>query len=473
MTSAHLFAYIFLRFVVHVAIGNSMSCFEVGPYLKEETGLGAEKFWGSKTQGVEHCMKLCVRQAQCQSINYDLTSKFCELNKTLRNGGQTKSSTNLYSGFKSWPKTFDQHCSSRPCKENEVCIPKTLLTSSADSSGCGHACILFGNSVCPMPTAGTFVGRKVGSVNVVTCPKGKTGGGQATCEADLKWSSQIPGCVDIYNHSCSDNILCSKIGAKCTTEGKCQCVHSMYNETTSQCQPVLRLDGGSEQNDTVDGFLQFYDENEWKAVCKKHWNWKATSVACRHIRSDLIYGGTFHTYWKGGTASTLKKIKFRDIDCTGNEEFLQDCKNGEEKDCDRPELALTCFKYNVSEAANKPLALFESIHALQSEPVTIDSENMTGILAVKVNGRWGIVCKKGFDGKHVACKSLNPKWKSGSDEAFDISDLQENYLLYTQNVDCKGDETHLFYCENNGWNTHEPCSNGEIIRLECEPDLRR
>jgi hypothetical protein len=97
------FAYVFFQFLFNNINGESGHCFDASNYLVRETGLGARKFWGSKTLNVEHCMKLCVRQKQCKSINYDLESRMCELNKNFRNGKQRASDTNVYSEYRSWP----------------------------------------------------------------------------------------------------------------------------------------------------------------------------------------------------------------------------------------------------------------------------------------------------------------------------------------------------------------------------------
>jgi hypothetical protein len=99
----HGFACIFLHFLFTDASADSGHCFDASKYLVREIGLGVEKFWGSKTQNVEHCMKLCVRQKQCKSINFDLETGMCELNKKSRNGTQKVSKSNVYSEFRSWP----------------------------------------------------------------------------------------------------------------------------------------------------------------------------------------------------------------------------------------------------------------------------------------------------------------------------------------------------------------------------------
>jgi hypothetical protein len=45
---------------------------------------------------------------------------------------------------------------------------------------------------------GTFNGRNVGAVNIVKCPKGMSGGGNATCQSNLQWDKEIDTCVGEY-----------------------------------------------------------------------------------------------------------------------------------------------------------------------------------------------------------------------------------------------------------------------------------
>ncbi|XP_060574768.1 uncharacterized protein LOC132732376 [Ruditapes philippinarum] len=203
-------------------------------------GIGATKFWGAKTLSVEHCMKLCVRQSQCKSINFDLKTRMCELNNNLRHGTQKASDSNVYSEFQSWPPEVDEMCYSRPCKDNEVCIPKSLLMSSDDGK-CSYSCMQFSRPVCPLPKMGTFNGRTVGSVNIVKCPKGMKGGGSAECQQNLKWDKKINKCV----------------GFRFRNE----------NET----KKFVRAD------------LETNHDGEWKQVSSDNWNWNKTQVACRDL----------------------------------------------------------------------------------------------------------------------------------------------------------------------------------------------
>ncbi|XP_053379107.1 uncharacterized protein LOC123561933 [Mercenaria mercenaria] len=95
-----------------------------------------------------------------------------------------------------------------------------------------------GRPVCPLPKKGkkgVSNGRTVGSVNVVTCPQRWTGGGNAKCMKDLTWDKDIDECVEIHNHSCKNDTLCSEIGAECI-DGKCSCLSGyIYSNKTFMC----------------------------------------------------------------------------------------------------------------------------------------------------------------------------------------------------------------------------------------------
>jgi len=58
-----------------------------------------------------------------------------------------------------------------------------------------HAFNLYNYSgpVCPLPKA-LSGSRHVGSVNSVTCKPHEVGGGTATCQEDLTWTSEVKAC---------------------------------------------------------------------------------------------------------------------------------------------------------------------------------------------------------------------------------------------------------------------------------------
>lgn len=211
-------------------------CFNATEMVVEKIGLSDKQFWTGKSADLEQCVILCVRRKPCLSINYDSESHVCELNKGTRADTATKTGQYLmYSEYQSWPSSVDVNCFPRPCKDSEVCIPGSLADGSPD---CSYACMKAVRDVCPMPAFGISNGRTVGSVNVFRCAKGSTGGGSARCLDTKNWDNEIDTtCTPIYQHTCTDNTLCSQIRATCSTNSMCECVgdYLRWDDTLKEC----------------------------------------------------------------------------------------------------------------------------------------------------------------------------------------------------------------------------------------------
>ncbi|XP_071605732.1 putative DMBT1-like protein [Heliangelus exortis] len=121
--------------------------------------------------------------------------------------------------------------------------------------------------------------------------------------------------------------------------------------------------------------------------------------------------------------------------------------------------------------------------ALLAEPARAEEENQTGSSETKLrlvsgedqcsgrvevfhDGKWGTVCDDNFatESGNVVCKQL------GCGEV--VSVLDEAYFgpgtddILLSNVQCKGTESQLWDCENDGWSKHE-CVHDEDVSVIC------
>ena len=71
------------------------------------TYYGGDKFWSHSVSGFGTCAKLCMRMTKCESFNFDLSSRDCDLNSDLLENnphlGKSKRRS-VYSRIKDWPE---------------------------------------------------------------------------------------------------------------------------------------------------------------------------------------------------------------------------------------------------------------------------------------------------------------------------------------------------------------------------------
>ncbi|XP_060569325.1 scavenger receptor cysteine-rich domain superfamily protein-like [Ruditapes philippinarum] len=209
------------------------------------------------------------------------------------------------------------------------------------------------------------------------------------------------------------------------------------------------------------GYLEFFHNNEWRAVTHEDWDWRATKVACNSL--GFKFGGTFHKDWfdDENQQRLTKAYKLDNIACTGNEASLELCPNINPKDGNMDkEIALTCFDYDITVPGN----------------VELDSgPDRGGILVHIATGSgltttYGNVCGEGWSDREtkVVCRTMDPIWQRYG-ECKDNCGVTPKQPYQTNYIDCDGDEPHLFYCENRGWGYTTDCDASKLVKVECEP----
>lgn len=92
--------------MISILIANvqTKNCNDVTDFVKKNIGLIDSYIWNGKAQTIDNCARMCVARKPCQSINYDFTTKICELNSgTLENRTTKTGGTLVYSSFAWWP----------------------------------------------------------------------------------------------------------------------------------------------------------------------------------------------------------------------------------------------------------------------------------------------------------------------------------------------------------------------------------
>ncbi|KAL4240010.1 scavenger receptor [Mactra antiquata] len=465
---------------------------------------------------------MCVRRKPCRSITFDFKTQKCELNaKTKENTLTRYGESIVYSEFDWWPEDMDEHCFTRPCQDNEVCIPGIKLTKNGPAESCQYTCMLAGREVCPMPVGGVTAGRSVGDINIFECDHGFTGSDVAECLPNLQWNKTINRvCEVIYNHECSDVEICQPIDAICDNN-KCVCnadkqydvdrrmclippcpnppviegatITGVEGDTirTYQCEPTFQPKHGISSNGTITctsgtwsstdfecfgirltqnnvsvsipemtvGYLEVFTDGEWTNVCRDDWTWKATVVACRQLGYN--FGGSYHSDWydidNPNPTAGDNTYKFKDIVCTGDETSLEKCTH-DRNSCNDHNKDIVLSCFNINVAAG------------QYVNISGGDNIFSGQVWVNIGTINQPLCKQGWKSEttEVACKTINPEWSADDKDSTTINSQEP----FASEIDCDGTEPHLFFCRNQGWgyNDKSDCPSDSFITITCKLD---
>uniref|UniRef100_A0A803V6C6 Lysyl oxidase homolog n=1 Tax=Ficedula albicollis TaxID=59894 RepID=A0A803V6C6_FICAL len=212
-------------------------------------------------------------------------------------------------------------------------------------------------------------------------------------------------------------------------------------------QPLVRLKGGA---NTGEGRVEVLKNGEWGTVCDDNWNLVSASVVCRELGMGPIH--------------------LNEIDCTGFEKSVTDCKfNTESQGCNHEEdAAVRC---------NVPAMGFQN--QLRLSGGRNPYEGRVEVLAER-NGtlRWGTVCSHNWGTVEamVVCRQLGLGFASHAFQEtwYWHGDVSADDVVMS-GVKCSGTEMSLSHCRHDGAHVSCPRGGGRfgagVSCSETAPDL--
>ncbi|XP_056364661.1 lysyl oxidase homolog 2 isoform X3 [Oenanthe melanoleuca] len=239
--------------------------------------------------------------------------------------------------------------------------------------------------------------------------------------------------------------------------------HSGFRKAFRQEQPLVRLKGGA---NTGEGRVEVLKNGEWGTVCDDSWNLVSASVVCR----ELGFGSAREAITGARLGQGMGPIHLNEIDCTGFEKSVTDCKfNTESQGCNHEEdAAVRC---------NVPAMGFQN--QLRLSGGRTPYEGRVEVLAER-NGtlRWGTVCSHNWGTVEamVVCRQLGLGFASHAFQEtwYWHGDVSADDVVMS-GVKCSGTEMSLSHCRHDGARVSCPRGGGRfgagVSCSETAPDL--
>ncbi|XP_005530932.1 PREDICTED: lysyl oxidase homolog 2 [Pseudopodoces humilis] len=239
--------------------------------------------------------------------------------------------------------------------------------------------------------------------------------------------------------------------------------HNGFRKAFRQEQPLVRLKGGA---NTGEGRVEVLKNGEWGTVCDDNWNLVSASVVCR----ELGFGSAKEAITGARLGQGMGPIHLNEIDCTGFEKSVTDCKfNTESQGCNHEEdAAVRC---------NVPAMGFQN--QLRLSGGRNPYEGRVEVLAER-NGtlRWGTVCSHNWGTVEamVVCRQLGLGFASHAFQEtwYWHGDVSANDVVMS-GVKCSGTEMSLSHCRHDGAHVSCPRGGGRfgagVSCSETAPDL--
>ncbi|XP_072023192.1 scavenger receptor cysteine-rich domain-containing group B protein-like [Amphiura filiformis] len=198
--------------------------------------------------------------------------------------------------------------------------------------------------------------------------------------------------------------------------------------------------------DELSGRVEIFINNTWSTVCDDEWDINDAHVVCRQLGHGTAKQADAHFGQGSGP------IAFDDVDCVGDESFLESCSHAGlfNHDCVHDEDAGVVCNSNA----------YASVRLVEGQ------SRYEGRVEVYYQGQWGSICDDdwGMEEAEVVCRQLGfgPALSATTDAYFGPG--TGDILL--DDVGCAGDEDELGACYHVGWGVTD-CGHSEDAGVIC------
>nr|XP_003469466.2 antigen WC1.1-like [Cavia porcellus] len=268
--------------------------------------------------------------------------------------------------------------------------------------------------------------------------------------------------------------LCPRVpcpGSSCHHGGGVEVICAEYTEVRLTKNRTSHCEGQVEMNSS----------EGWKALCASHWSMANAKVVCRQLGCGnaiaVPKGGAY--FVEGG--NEIWKDRFH---CSGDESFLWRC----------PVTTLgvpACAHGNTASVvcSGNQTQLLPQGNDFLSDPGSTVSKDLAssfsdngqlrlvdgggrcaGRVEVQHDGSWGTVCDDSWDLRdaHVVCRQLGCGVALNATVSAHFG--QGSGPIWLDELNCTGDESHLWNCPSQGWGQHD-CRHKEDVGVICSEFL--
>ncbi|XP_069904442.1 antigen WC1.1 [Oryctolagus cuniculus] len=233
-----------------------------------------------------------------------------------------------------------------------------------------------------------------------------------------------------------------------------------------------------------EGQVEVNISGDWTALCASHWSMANANVVCHQLGCGVAISTPKGAYFVERGDQILKD----QFHCSGAESFLWNCPVTAlgNPDCAHGNTASVICSGNQTQLSRRPDALSDPVGskaANHSDPtdITLSAESpqlrlvgggsrCAGRVEILHQGAWGTVCDDDWDlsDAHVVCRQL------GCGVAVQVTASahfgEGSGLIWLDNVNCTGNESHVWKCPSGGWGRHN-CRHKEDAGVVCSEFL--